>query len=157
MGTIATVCPQARNSTAFNKILCHSRSQAKIIKACKWKYTERKIYRMPRVSKAILTSALNWIYGPLYFNHLCTIKWHCFQNTPDETKNTALFLQLKYEGFQEKKKKRRRNGICLLFSIIFIFIILEHSEEDLGNLHVTLLIKPQWAPNAASTSHTQTF
>lgn len=58
-------------------------------------------------------------------------------------KTLPCFYSLNMKASRKKKKKRRRNGICLLFSIIFIFIILEHSEEDLGNLHVTLLIKPQ--------------
>ena len=58
---------------------------------------------------------------------------------PDEIKSMNLFLQLRCESFQGKKKKWNIHTVFY----DFYFIILEYSDEDLGNLHVTLLIKPQ--------------
>ena len=57
---------------------------------------------------------------------------------PDKIKSMNLFLQLRCESFREKKKW---NILAVFYD--FYFIIVEYSDEDLGNLHVTLLIKPQ--------------
>ena len=59
---------------------------------------------------------------------------------PDKIKTMNLFLQLRCVSFQGKKKKKW--NIRTVF-YDFYFIILEYSDEDLGNLHVTFLIKPQ--------------
>lgn len=121
MGTIATVCPQARNSTAFNKILCHSRSQAKIIKVCKWKYTERKIYRMPCVSKAILTSSLNWNYGPFILTVFVLLNDTVSKIRLMKQKTLPCFYSLNMKASRKKKKKEKKWDMLTVFCSFYFY------------------------------------